>query len=115
MTATALKCGQTVALQIETSLVRNYHDPAHPDDDGVGLVTLLLADFHSALAEEIPAVHVSHGNWLSVYFEIVVQRRNRVLPEILPVRFLFGPCLSNSPSITISCERPPAADRRVPF
>jgi hypothetical protein len=115
MTATALKCGQAVTLRIETGLVRNYYIPTHPDDDGVGLVTALLADLHSALAEEIPAVHVSHGSWLSVFCEIVVQRRNRILPEIIPVRFLLGPCLASNPSITISCEKPTLTDKRVPF
>lgn len=115
MTSTALKCGHALTLWIEAHLVRHYYIPTHPDDDGTGLVTALLDDFHSALAEEIPALLVSHGDWLSAYCEIAVQRRNQVLPEFLPVRFVHGPCLSSTPSLTISCEKPPAADKSIPF
>lgn len=115
MTATALSAGYAVPLKIEATLVRNYFVPTNPDDNGVGLVSSLLDDFYSALAEEIPGIRVSHGSWLSVYCEFVAQRRNRILPEILHLRYLIGPCTSNCPSITISCERPPRADEQVPF
>lgn len=115
MTATALSAGYAVPLKIEAHLVRNYYIPTDSDDTGVGLVGALLADFYSALAEEIPGTRVSHGNWLSIYCDFPAQRRNRVLPEILKVRYLIGPCTSNSPSLTISCDRPIASDEHVPF
>lgn len=115
MTATAIAAGYAVPLKIEAHLVRNYYVPTNADDNGVGLVSALLADFYSALAEEIPCVRVSHGNQLSIYCDFVAQRRNRMLPEILKLRYLIGPCTSNSPSITIRCERPPTADEHVPF
>jgi hypothetical protein len=71
MTTTALKCGHALTLWIEGHLVRNYYIPTHPDDDGTGLVTALLDDFHSALAEEVPALLVSHGDWISVEWRLV--------------------------------------------
>ena len=115
MTATALSAGYAVPLKIESTLVQQYYAPNNPDDNGVGLVSSLLENFHSALAEEIPGIRVSHGNLLSIYCDFIAQRRNRILPEILHVRYLLGPCTSNSPSLTISCDRPTATHEHVPF
>lgn len=115
MTATARTCGHRIPLKIETNFVCQYYVPTNPDDDGQGLVNALMADLQSALAEELPSVRISHGTWLSVYLDFLAQRRNRLLPETLPLRYLLGPCDANSPSIVITCEQPPLRDEHMPF
>jgi hypothetical protein len=115
VTATAIACGHAIPIKIEAQLFRNYWIPTEPDDQGRNLLRALLEEFHFALAEKTPAKLISHGLWLSVYFDFAAQDRQKEFPEILSLRFVLGPCTSNSPSLAICFAFPPSHDESAPF
>ena len=115
VTTTAIACGHAIPIKIEAQLFRNYWIPTEPDEEGRNLLRTLLEEFYSALAENTPAKLISHGEWLSVYLECAAQDRQKALPEILSLRFVLGPCTSNSPSLAICVALPPSDDESAPF
>jgi hypothetical protein len=100
-TSTARAAGHNVLLHVETELLRQYFISALPDDDGIGLVSLLIERINYALEEKLPTPRESHGEWLGMRFGMVVQHRRRPMQELLQLQILMGPCTADAPAVFV--------------
>lgn len=82
-------------------LVRQYVVCDSDSDDGVTFIKLFIQELELALSEKTLAVRMSHGNWLSLRFDLPARHRRKGISEVLHLLVLLGPCASNETSIYV--------------